>query len=189
MRTSWQQRYLRRFYNPERGWVDGTTEFHELCASTIPRGARILEVGAGPSNETSDFVGGLGELQEIRRVLKPGAPYIFRTPNVRHFVYAIASVTPHSFHRAVANPLRNLPEEAHDPYPTVYAMNSSSKVQSLATSAGFSVEQLRLVEKEPSYGMASPVLFIPFMVYERVVNATDLLANFRAMIFSVLRKA
>ena len=239
MRTQWQQRYLQRFYDRDRGWVDGTTEFHDLCAATIPCGSRILEVGAGPSNETSHFMSSLGELhgidpdpavkhndvlasatvltddtfpygpasfdacvssyvvehvaaphlhlQQIHHALKPGAPYIFRTPNARHFVYVIASLTPHAFHRAVANPLRNLPPEAHDPYPTIYAMNSSSKIRDLAASAGFSVELLRLIEKEPSYGMASRALFFPFMAYERTVNATDRLANFRSTILSVLR--
>jgi SAM-dependent methyltransferase len=239
MRTPWQQRYLQRFYDRDRGWVDGTTEFYDLCAATILSGSRILEVGAGPSNKTSRFMSGLGELhgidldpavthndalasaavltddtfpydtasfdacvssfvvehvaaphlhlQQIHRVLKPGAPYIFRTPNLRHFVYLIASLTPHAFHLAVANRLRNLPLEAHDPYPTVYAMNSSGKIRGLATSAGFSVELLRLIEKEPSYGLASRALFFPFMAYERTVNATDRLADFRSMILSVLR--
>jgi SAM-dependent methyltransferase len=239
MRTPWQQRYLQRFYDRDRGWVDGTTEFHDLCAAKIPRGSRILEVGAGPSNETSRFMSGLGELhgidpdpevthndalasatiltddtfpyatasfdacvsdyvvehvdapvrhlQQVHRVLKPGAPYVFRTPNRWHFVYIIASLTPHAFHRVVANRLRNLPPGVHDPYPTVYAMNSRGKIRDLAASTGFSVELLRLIEKEPSYGMASRALFFPFLAYERTVNATDRLADLRAVILSVLR--
>lgn len=239
MHTPWQQRYLQRFYDRDSGWIDGTTEFHDLCAAMIPRDGRILEVGAGPSNETSRFMSSLGEvhgidpdpevthndalasatiltdeafpyatasfdacvsdyvvehvgtparhLQQIHRVLKPGAPYIFRTPNRWHFVYLIASLTPHVFHRAVANRLRNLPPGVHDPYPTVYAMNSSGKIRGLADSAGFSVEALRLIEKEPSYGMASRALFLPFVAYERAVNSTDHLAGFRAVILCVLR--
>ena len=239
-RTSWQARYLKRFYDRERGWVDGTTEFHDLCAMVISPGSQILEVGAGPSNNTSRFLAGLGDLhgidpdpavltndalassavlggelfpqadasfdacvsswvvehlgtpllhlQEIRRVLKPGAPYIFRTPNLRHYVYQVSSRTPHSFHRAVANRLRTLPPETHDPYPTVYAMNSRGEIDALAEAAGFSVELIRLVEKEPSYGMASRVLFFLFMAYERAVNASDRLAGFRSTIFGVLRR-
>lgn len=238
-RTPWQQRYLERFYGPDRGWVDGTTEFHDLCAATVPRGGRILEIGPGPANKTSRFMTGLGELhgidpdpvitqndalvsasiltdgtypydtasfdacvssyvvehvseprlhlQELHRVLKPDAPYIFRTPNVWHFIYLIASHTPQAVHFAIANRLRNLPPDAHDPYPTVYAMNSARRIRTLARSAGFSVEHLRLIEKEPSYGLASRVLFFPFMAYERTVNATDRLAGFRSTILSVLR--
>jgi SAM-dependent methyltransferase len=239
MRTPWQEQYLQRFYSPECGWVDGTTEFHDLCAATIPHGGRILEIGAGPSNETSRFMAELGELhgidpdpaamqndalasadimrgdrfpydsasfdacvsswvvehiaaphlhlREIRRVLKPGAPYIFRTPNIKHFVYRVAARTPHTLHLALANWLRNLPSDAHDPYRTTYAMNSSGRIRTLAVTAGFSVEVLRLIEKEPSYGMASRVLFLLFMAYERTVNATDRLADIRATILCVLR--
>jgi hypothetical protein len=45
----WRRRYLDRFYRSNAQWVEGTREFHELCASVIPVGSRILEVGAGPS--------------------------------------------------------------------------------------------------------------------------------------------
>jgi hypothetical protein len=44
--VTWQERYKAHFYNRDRGWIDGTTEFHQLCAAHIPRGGRILEVGA-----------------------------------------------------------------------------------------------------------------------------------------------
>ena len=50
---SWQTEYLERFYSPARGWVNGTREFHELCAGAIRKGSKILEIGAGPSNRTS----------------------------------------------------------------------------------------------------------------------------------------
>jgi SAM-dependent methyltransferase len=238
--ATWQQAYLNRFYDRSRGWVDGTTEFHDLCASAIP-GGRILEVGAGPANKNSRYFAGLGELhgidpdsairdndalksaailgddgaypyedesfdgcissfvvehigdpqshlREVRRVLKPGAPYVFRTPNVRHFVYLSASVTPHRVHLAVANRLRNLPPEVHEPWPTEYAMNSPRAIRDAARDTGLAVEHLRLIEKEPSYGMASRALFFPFMAYERLVNATERLASFRATILCVLRR-
>ena len=238
--TSWQERYIARFYDRERGWIDGTTEFYDLCSATIPPASRILEVGGGPSNKTSRFLAGLGEvhgvdldpavltndalasaevlieddfpyaaesfdacvssfviehvavpvlhLRQVQRVLKPGAPYIIRTPNVNHFVYRISSLTPHAFHRTVANRLRNLPPDAHDPYPTVYGMNSARKIFALAGATGFSVDVLRIIEKNPAYGMSSRTLFLLFMAYERTVNSTEHLARFRATILSVLRR-
>src|SRR6185437_4849361 len=64
-KMTWQAEYLARFYDPARGWVDGTREFHELCAKAIPRGSRILEVGPGPSNRTSRFLATLGELHGL----------------------------------------------------------------------------------------------------------------------------
>jgi len=238
--VGWQERYLARFYDRERGWVDGTTEFHQLCEAAIGREKLILEVGAGPSNPTSRFLATLGKvhgldpdplvlendalasarvlegdtfpygdgvfdacasnfvaehvqrpvihLREVWRVLRPGGVHVFRTANRRHYVGLMASLTPYWVHRRVANRLRNLGPEARPPYPTVYALNTPGRVKRLAGQAGFQVEALRLVEKDPSYGMSSRALFLAFTAYERLVNATPLGAGFRANIFAVLRK-
>lgn len=237
---SWQQRALDRYYDRSRGFIDGTAEFHGLCASVIPRGSRILEIGAGPSNASSDYLATLGELTgldvdpdvrgnralresfvfdggafpfedgafdacvsnyvlehvpdpprhlaEVRRVLRPGGSYAFRTPNRFHYVAAVSSLTPHWFHRLVANRLRGLPAEAHDPYPTVYAINARGAVRRAAAASGLTVAVLRMIEKEPSYGMASPLVFYPLLAYERVVNASDAFSGFRANILAVLQK-
>jgi SAM-dependent methyltransferase len=236
---TWQETYLSTFYATDRGFVDGTTEFHNLCASVCRKGARILEIGAGPSNATSTFLASLGELHgmdpdvsvkqnsalrsatvlvgdrfplddesfdvcvsnfvcehvlepavhlaEVRRVLVPGGAYVFRTPNRFHYVAGVSALTPHWFHELVANRLRNLESGAHDPYPTHYRMNSQGRVRQLAREAGLRVESLRAVEKEPSYGMSSRLLFLTFMAYERLVNSTELLAGFRSSLFAVLR--
>jgi SAM-dependent methyltransferase len=62
---TWQERYLARYYDRSAGWLDGTEQFHELCRSVLPSRARILEVGAGPSNPTSTHLATLGELHGI----------------------------------------------------------------------------------------------------------------------------
>ncbi|MBZ5552574.1 MAG: class I SAM-dependent methyltransferase [Acidobacteriia bacterium] len=237
---TWQERYLARFYDRESGWIDGTEEFHNLCTRVIPRGGKILEIGAGPNNPTSQFLSILGELhgldpdptvhenmalksarlltgnefpfetasfdacvsnyvlehvqnpashlREVGRVLRSLGVYVFRTPNRFHYVSLVSSMTPHWVHDSVANRLRNCPAGAHDPYPTFYRMNSQGAVRRLAAGAGFNVDLLRMVEKEPSYGMSSRVLFLAFMTYERVVNSMNLAAGLRANIFGVLRK-
>ena len=237
---TWQQRFTQHFYRGQEGWIDGTEEFHRLCAQLVQPGASILEIGAGPSNPTSRFLSTLGKvhgvdpdpsvrandalveaailqnerlpfpnetfdccvsnyvvehisdpelhLQEVARVLRPGGTYVFRTPNRYHYVSLASWLTPHWLHEFLANRLRNLPEDAHDPYPTVYALNSRQSVRRFASRIGLEVEQLRLVEKEPSYGMSSRALFLAFMGYERLVNAFDQLSIFRANIFAVLRK-
>jgi SAM-dependent methyltransferase len=237
---TWQERYVARFYDRSAGWVDGTSEFHELCHSVVPAGARILEVGAGADNPTSRFLATLGDLHgidpdpavrnnpalssatalesarypyadaafdvcvsnyvlehvaepalhfsEVARVLKPRGVYCFRTPNRYHYVTAVARLTPHWFHVLAANRLRNLPAEQAAPHPTFYAANSRKHLRERAAAAGLAVERLRLIEKEPSYGMSSRVLFFAFMAYERLVNATELTANLRANILGVLRR-
>jgi SAM-dependent methyltransferase len=237
--ADWRERYLARYYDRSKGWVDGTTQFHDLCVAKCPPGGRFLEVGAGPANRTSRLLAGVGEvhgidpdpdvknnaalttasvltgdrypyddasfdacvsdfvlehvadpqshLREVRRVLKPGAPYIFRTPNLWHYVYLVSRLTPQAVHLRLANRARALAEEAHDPYPTVYAMNTAGAVRRAAAAAGLEVDVLDRREYEPSYGMASRALFFPFMAYERVVNSTDRLAFLRSTIQAVLR--
>ena len=125
---------------------------------------------------------------EVARVLKPGGVYCFRTPNRYHYVTAVAQLTPHWFHVLVANRLRNLAAEADDPCPTHYEANTQRDIRHFAARAGLTVERLALIEKEPSYGMSSRLLFLTFMAYERLVNATDLCANLRVNILGVLRK-
>ena len=237
---SWLEDYLEVFYPKSSGWIDGDTEFHRLCASAIPAGGSILEIGSGPPNVTSRFLSTLGTLtgldadpeiytnnaldaahvlsgetypfgddtfdacvsnsviehitdpdshmKEVSRVLKPRGVYVFRTPNLFHYVTVAAHLTPHWFHELVANRLRNLPAGSHAPYPTLYRMNTRSRIMRTARAAGLDVEQLHLIEKEPWYGRSSRVLFLGFMLYERVVNSHELFAGFRVNFQAVLRK-
>jgi SAM-dependent methyltransferase len=49
-----------RYYWSRADFRNGTEQFHALCARTLPAGGTLLEIGAGPSNETSDFLATLG---------------------------------------------------------------------------------------------------------------------------------
>jgi SAM-dependent methyltransferase len=235
---SWQDRYQRFFFNREKGWTDGTEEFHDLCRATCF--GKILEIGSGPSNLTSRFLSTLGQvygldpdeavttndalfsatllqgnrfpfsneafdccvsnyvcehvtdpvahLAEVERVLRPGGAYVFRTVNRFHYVALVASLTPHWFHRTIANRLRVAPSEAHDPYPTHYRMNTASVITRTAALVGLRTEELHYVEKEPSYGRFSRIAFVLLTGYERLVNSGRLLQGIRANLFVVLRK-
>jgi len=227
-------------YHRHPGWINGEELFHDICKKTIPLGSDILEIGAGPSNDTSRFLATRGRLhgvdpdvdvlendaltsahqmrdgvlpfadgsmdhcvshyviehvehpaehlREVSRVLRPGGTYIFRTPNRWHYVAFVASITPHWFHLAVANRLRGLPPESHDPYPTHYAMNNMRSIRRHATNSGFTVEKLEAVEKEPAYARFSAAAYLLLAGYERVVNSTPALRVLRANFFVVLRK-
>jgi ubiquinone/menaquinone biosynthesis C-methylase UbiE len=64
-RESWQKRALYRYYQSRPGWVDGTQRFWNLLSAHIAQGSAILEVGAGPSNQTTRFMSELGEVTGI----------------------------------------------------------------------------------------------------------------------------
>jgi SAM-dependent methyltransferase len=229
-----------RFYYSRPEHVDGTAEFHELIRQSVGTEPRVLEVGAGPSNATSTFLGTLGSVtgvdvsdevhgntaltaattydgnrlpfanesfdacvsnfvlehvenpedhfREVMRVLRRGGTYVFRTPNRLHYVAGASSLLPHWVHLRLANRLRALSEEDHDPWKTFYRANRPGVIRRLAARVGANVSVLRMVEKEPSYARSSRVLFFPMMMYERLVNATDILANFRSAIFGVVTK-
>lgn len=51
-----------RYYYSLPEFVDGTTRFHQLLAAQIKRGSEILEIGSGPTNETTNYLSTLGRV-------------------------------------------------------------------------------------------------------------------------------
>jgi SAM-dependent methyltransferase len=125
---------------------------------------------------------------EVARVLRPGGLYIFRTPNLWHYVSIGSRILPHVMHLRLANRLRGLHADTHDPYPTFYRCNRRNRIRALCESAGLEVVRLDAVEKEPSYGRLHRLLFYPMMAYERLVNSSPALSRFRANFFGVVQK-
>lgn len=127
-------------------------------------------------------------LREVRRVLKPRGCFLFRTPNRLHYVSLVAQATPHWFHELVANRVRGLPSDAHEPWPTYHRLNTCRAIRTAARRAGFSRSDFRMVEFEPSYLVFHAVPFAFGVAYERVVNSTNLFAPLRANIFGRLER-
>jgi SAM-dependent methyltransferase len=137
--------------------------------------ANVLEHVAEP-----DFV-----FEEIRRVLRPGGIFVFQTPNKRHYVPAIARLTPHRFHLWV-NKRRGVPDR--DTFPTLYRANTPGAIRRLAERHAFSIERLATVEGRPEYLRAFAPLYPLGILYERTVNAASFLAPFRVVMLAALRK-
>jgi|CXWL01.1.fsa_nt_gi SAM-dependent methyltransferase len=123
--------------------------------------------------------------REINRVLKPDGVFLFKTPNKSHYMPTIARFTPHSFHRFI-NKLRGRAEV--DTFPTLYRANTASAVAQLSAQAGFHVERISRIEGRPEYMRITPITYLFGFLYERIVNATDLLAMFRILLIAELRK-
>jgi hypothetical protein len=91
-------------------------------------------------------------------------------------------------HTMLANRMRGLPAEAHEPWPTFYRMNCRRAIRQAAIKAGFREIDLLMVEGHPSYLMFHIVPFMAGVAYERLVNSIELLASLRANIFGRLVK-
>jgi len=138
---------------------------------------------------TSNVLEHVGEptilFAEVNRVLKLGGLFVNKTPNRGHYVAAIASLTPHSFHEWI-NARRG--RVAADTYPTYYHANSQSAVRTLAARTGFEVVQLVTWEGPPNYLRIIPPAYPLGIAYERLVNSSDALSHFRAVLTMILRK-
>jgi len=127
-------------------------------------------------------------LSEVIRILKPGGSFFFRTPNKHHYVALVARISPHWFHRLVANRARGLGQDAHQPHRTWYRLNSRRAIVTAAQKAGFRNIELRFWEAEPSYLVFNSAAFLCGVAYERLVNRFESLAPLRANIFGRLVK-
>jgi len=229
-----------RYYYSLPDFVDGTTRFHQLLAAQIKPGSVILEIGPGPTNETTNYLSSVGRVigadissevevnsalseahtfdglhlpfpnnsftacvsnwviehvgdpsahfREVARILKEGGIYCFRTPNRWHYFVIGSRLLPFSVHMRIANKLRGLLEDQHDPYPTYYRANTSGRIRRLGGQSGLDLQSLFAIETEPSYGRFHPMLFYPMFFYERFVNSSVAFQNFRASLLGVLQK-
>jgi SAM-dependent methyltransferase len=123
--------------------------------------------------------------REVARVLKPGGVFLFKTPNKYHYMPVIARLTPHVFHQYI-NRLRGRAEV--DTFPTRYYANTRGDVIRLATEAELLVEQIELIEGRPEYMRMTWPSYLVGMVYERIVNASELFAMLRILLVGILRK-
>jgi SAM-dependent methyltransferase len=122
---------------------------------------------------------------EVVRVLRPGGVFLAKTPNRWHYVALLARLTPHRFHQLV-NEWRGRDRE--DTFPTLYRANTVGALHRWAKTAGLTVERVRHVEGRPEYLRIFAPAYLLGVAYERIVNATDLLAPWRVILIASFRK-
>jgi SAM-dependent methyltransferase len=54
---TWQNRYLDYYYRKRSDWINGTQQFHQLIQKHLTSDKHVLELGPGPKNNTSAFLG------------------------------------------------------------------------------------------------------------------------------------
>lgn len=129
-------------------------------------------------------------LREVRRVLKPGGSFLFRTPNRYHYVPVLSRLVPERWKEGVANRSRGFKRGENKIYTAYYRFNSRGDVGRIARRAGFGKDDIALefIELEPSYLAFSLPTFLLGLAYERLVNAWDSLAFIRVNIFGILTR-
>lgn len=153
-------------------------------AGGIPYGDALFDV-VFSDNVLEHLDAPLAVFMEVKRVLKPGGVFLFKTPNKFHYMPTIARVTPHAFHQ-LYNHLRG--REAADTFPTRYRANTKRDVLRLAREAGLTVESVNRIEGRPEYLRISAPTYLLGLAYERTVNATPLLEPFRILLVGTLKK-
>lgn len=86
---------------------------------------------------------------EINRVLKSGARYIFITPNMWDYATIISYIVPNIFHRKVVKYTEG--REEHNTFPVFYKTNTKRKILSLSRNSGLELEKFTYLGQYPSY--------------------------------------
>ena len=124
-------------------------------------------------------------LAEMYRILRPGGYFLFLTPNKWHYVSIGSRLTPHGFHDWY-NRKRGRDDE--DTFPTFYRLNSTADLRREFHLAQFDEKQLILRECSPNYLTFSLPSFLLGVLYERIVNSSDILGFLRVNMLGVYIK-
>ena len=122
---------------------------------------------------------------EIQRVLKPEGLLLFKTPNRSHYMPFIARLTPHRFHQFV-NKIRG--RNIEDTFSTYYKANSFRQVCQLAKKTGFVSEKIDRIEGRPEYLRMTMITYLFGVIYERIVNSSEVFSRWRILLIAELRK-
>lgn len=124
------------------------------------------------------------QFREVRRILRPGARFIFHTPNARGYVTALARRVPARLKTRLIDWLEDRREE--DVFETHYRANTAAQITALAATTGFDVVKLKMVASNPVFTVVPP-LALAELVWIRLL-LTERFKSLRTTIVAIWQK-
>jgi len=101
------------------------------------------------------------QLQEIRRILRPGGVLVFHTPNARGYLTVLTRMVPEAIKKRLILFLEGRVEE--DVFPTHYTINSEEDITALAGETQLDVEEIRFIPSTAEFIMIPPLVIVELL--------------------------
>jgi SAM-dependent methyltransferase len=124
-------------------------------------------------------------LSEVGRVVAPGGRFIFHTPNRRFYQIALSMWVPQGIRRRAASLIEG--RDMDDVFPTHYRMNTRPAIEALASSGGWTVDEMLFVNSGLTMTRIPPLALLEIGVTRLLESPA--MAGGRSNIVVVLRKA
>lgn len=107
-------------------------------------------------------------LAEIRRVLKQGGWFAFRTPNKWHYSMVVSRLIPDVLHTRVLRRAQETRREDGDVFAKYYRLNTVGTCRRLLRGAGFEHVIMMSHEPEPAYLHFNAITYLAGAIYQRI---------------------
>lgn len=124
--------------------------------------------------------------REAWRVLQPGGFFVFRTPNIFHYVPLVALWLQRMGYRH--HPEQDKAGKVIERWPVHYRANSARRIRKLAAGTGFRVVRLVLADGGPHYLHFFAPFYVAGILHQYLVNKCKLLIGFRGNIICTLQR-
>jgi SAM-dependent methyltransferase len=124
---------------------------------------------------------------EVRRVLKSGGFFFFRTVNAHHPISVLVRLVPFALRSCLIRRFNPGSADAHEPYTTYFRANTRTRVVRLLRQGGFRNVDLRAREEPPIYLAAAGPGALVGVLWERVANKCPFLAPLRVTLYGCAR--
>ncbi len=124
------------------------------------------------------------QFAEINRVLKPGAQFIFHTPNETGYFAVIRRLVPGGVAKKLAGLLDGRSED--DVFEIQYKANREDKIKLLAQETNFDIEKIKFVSSDAVCAIVPPLAAIELFWIRLLMHRS--LRRFRTNLIVILRK-